>query len=115
MKRISWIMPVAATLGLGLSLSGCKDEPAPVTDGRQGAEGQVAGGTISDAMLPLATVRSGNAQSAPVTSGDGGGADAAGEGADEGSVDESDGAPDDQGADEPAEDVAVAAAEQEAE
>lgn len=61
MKRISWIMPVAAAL----ALSACKDDPAPVTDNAQDAEGQVAGGTISDAMLPLATVRSGNSQSAP--------------------------------------------------
>ena len=61
MKRILWIMPVAAAL----ALSACKDDPAPVTDNAQDAEGQVAGGTISDAMLPLATVRSGNSQSAP--------------------------------------------------
>ncbi|WP_240956979.1 hypothetical protein [Pseudopontixanthobacter vadosimaris] len=84
MKRIVWIMPVAATLGLGLTLSGCKDEPAPAINGGQGAEGQVAGGTISDAMLPLATVRSGNTQSAPVTGGDGGAADAVRNGAEAG-------------------------------
>ncbi|NTZ44139.1 hypothetical protein G7A66_13820 [Altererythrobacter sp. SALINAS58] len=79
MKRILWTMPVAAAL----ALSACKDDPAPVTNNAQDAEGQVAGGTISDAMLPLATVRSGNSQSAPMARNGTSSRAVAGNGADE--------------------------------
>lgn len=49
-----------------VALAACGEEPteAPADD-RRGAEGEVLGGTISDAMLPLPTVRS---QSPPLES-----------------------------------------------
>ena len=44
---------------LALLLAACSDsEPAPAEQGASGAEGEVLGGTISDAMLPLDTVQS---------------------------------------------------------
>ena len=48
-----------AVLSLLVGLAACGEKPAeaPAND-RRGAEGEVLGGTISDAMLPLATVRS---------------------------------------------------------
>ena len=55
-----------AVLPVLLVLAACGDEPAEApTDDRRGAEGEVLGGTIHDAMLPLPTVRS---QSPPLES-----------------------------------------------
>lgn len=45
---------------LGLALAACTDEPAPAETSAADADaqGEVQGGTISDAMLPLDEVRS---------------------------------------------------------
>ena len=55
----------AALIPLAL-LAGCGDEPVaePTDNDGRSAEGEVIGGTISDAMLPLDTVRS---QAPPMT------------------------------------------------
>lgn len=60
----------AALLPLAL-LAGCGEEPAaePTDNDGRSAEGEVIGGTISDAMLPLDTVRS-QAPSAAVAASD---------------------------------------------
>ena len=50
---------IALPFALALASCGDKAEEAPADDTR-GAEGEVLGGTISDAMLPLDTVKSEN-------------------------------------------------------
>ena len=72
-------LSLAASIAALALLSACGDsEEAPETEATAdaGPQGEVRGGTISDAMLPLDTVR---AQS-PRRGGDDGGDDAAGEG-----------------------------------
>ncbi|MCH2487714.1 MAG: hypothetical protein MK010_08240 [Erythrobacter sp.] len=49
---------VSCVLLMMLAACGSDPAPAPSDDGRQGAEGEVRGGTISDDMLPLDTLRS---------------------------------------------------------
>ena len=51
---------LAATLLLAALLSGCGwfESDEPVADDNRGAEGEVLGGSISDAMIPLDTVQS---------------------------------------------------------
>jgi hypothetical protein len=51
------IRPLAA-LSLALLIAACGQQPKPAADDSRSAEGQVLGGTISDAMLPLDTVTS---------------------------------------------------------
>ena len=61
----------AALVTAGAFLAACESESAPPPvedDGRATAEGEVLGGTISDDMLPLDTLRS---QSPPQGSGSG--------------------------------------------
>ena len=65
-------------------LTGCSNDPAETRDnsGQQEAGGEVLGGSISDAMIPLETVRSQSPtlRAAPATTDEGGdGADAAGD------------------------------------
>ena len=63
----------AALMVVGACLAACESESAPPPvedDGRATAEGEVLGGTISDDMLPLDTLRS---QSPPQGSGSGSG------------------------------------------
>ena len=63
----------AALVTAGAFLAACESESAPPPvedDGRATAEGEVLGGTISDEMLPLDTLRS---QSPPQGSGSGSG------------------------------------------
>lgn len=63
----------AALMVAGACLAACESESAPPPvedDGRATAEGEVLGGTISDDMLPLDTLRS---QSPPQGSGSGSG------------------------------------------
>lgn len=50
----------ASLASLALLVAACGDEPAEPAgaDGERSAEGDVLGGTISDEMLPLDTVRS---------------------------------------------------------
>ena len=63
----------AALVTAGAFLAACESESAPPPvedDGRATAEGEVLGGTISDDMLPLDTLRS---QSPPQGSGSGSG------------------------------------------
>ena len=46
-------------LAPALALVGCSDEPAErIDDGDQQAKGEILGGTISDAMLPIESVTS---------------------------------------------------------
>ena len=54
MKRFAMIAAAS------LALAACSDDPAPVEDSEENldARGEVLGGTISDAMLPLDTVTS---------------------------------------------------------
>ena len=50
---------VLTATALALLLAACSDsEPAPAEQGASGAEGEVLGGTITDAMLPLDSVQS---------------------------------------------------------
>lgn len=89
-----------------LAACGSDPAPAPADDGRQGAEGEVLGGTISDDMLPLDTLRS---QSPPQSAA----ATGAGETSDTAQAtvaDESEAEPDQSG--EPAETAAADAADQ---
>jgi hypothetical protein len=51
------IRPLAA-LSLALLIAACGQQSKPAADDSRSAEGQVLGGTISDAMLPLDTVTS---------------------------------------------------------
>ncbi len=53
--KIAFLPLVAALL-----VAGCGNDPELVaeTDDNRGAEGEISGGTISDSMLPLGTVRS---------------------------------------------------------
>jgi len=53
--RLILSLTIAAPLVL---LAACGDEPEPAADDARSATGEVLEGTISDAMLPLATVRS---------------------------------------------------------
>jgi len=72
-------LSLAASIAALALLSACgESEEAPVADETEnaGPQGEVRGGTISDAMLPLDTVRS----QSPRRGGDDGGDDAAGEG-----------------------------------
>ena len=50
MKRTS-----IALLALATPLAACGDDPAPIADSTEdaGAQGEILGGTISDAMLPV--------------------------------------------------------------
>ena len=67
----------AALVTAGAFLAACESESAPPPvedDGRATAEGEVLGGTISDDMLPLDTLRS---QSPPQGSGSGSGGSSA--------------------------------------
>ncbi|KZY54834.1 hypothetical protein A3736_13080 [Erythrobacter sp. HI0063] len=67
----------AALVTAGAFLAACESESAPPPvedDGRATAEGEVLGGTISDEMLPLDTLRS---QSPPQGSGSGSGGSSA--------------------------------------
>ena len=67
----------AALVTAGAFLAACESESAPPPvedDGRATAEGEVLGGTISDEMLPLDTLRS---QSPPHGSGSGSGGSSA--------------------------------------
>ena len=67
----------AALMVAGACLAACESESAPPPvedDGRATAEGEVLGGTISDEMLPLDTLRS---QSPPQGSGSGSGGSSA--------------------------------------
>ena len=67
----------AALVTAGAFLDACESESAPPPvedDGRATAEGEVLGGTISDEMLPLDTLRS---QSPPQGSGSGSGGSSA--------------------------------------
>ena len=64
---------------LGLALAACTDEPAPAetSTADADAQGEVQGGTISDAMLPLDEVRS---KSPPLAGEDRGGNSGDGDG-----------------------------------
>ena len=55
MTRYALVLPAVALL-----LSACGDEKAPDADATEeaGPQGQVYGGTISDAMLPVGEVKS---------------------------------------------------------
>ena len=53
--RLTLLPPLLAPLAL---LAACGDDPEPAGDDARSATGEVIEGTISDAMLPLATVRS---------------------------------------------------------
>ena len=55
MTRYALVLPAVALL-----LSACGDEKAPAADATKeaGPQGQVYGGTISDAMLPVGEVKS---------------------------------------------------------
>lgn len=79
MSRILAILPVV------LLLAACADEPEEQpSDDRRGAEGEVLGGTISDAMLPLDTVQSQSPQlrESPAAEAGGSSTPAAGAGSD---------------------------------
>ncbi|MCP5396353.1 MAG: hypothetical protein H6918_06420 [Sphingomonadaceae bacterium] len=54
------LIAAAPVLLLALSLAGCKDEPetAPAEKGAAKAAGDVKGGAISDAMIPLDQLKS---------------------------------------------------------
>lgn len=66
-----------ALAALCVVLAACGDDPAPSEqeDAARDARGEVLGGTISDDMLPLDTVRS---QSPPLVEAEEGGADPSG-------------------------------------
>ena len=81
----------AALLAISVVLAACESEtaPPPAQDDGRGAKGEVLGGTISDDMLPLDTLRS---QSPPQRAASGGTAQAEA-GDDDGAVEIETGAP----------------------
>ncbi len=68
---------ISALAALCVVLAACGDDPAPgeQEDASRDARGEVLGGTISDDMLPLDTVRS---QSPPLVKAEEGGEDSSG-------------------------------------
>ena len=54
--RRNWLR--AGTAASLLILAGCDDDPQPEPTAGSGAAGEVQGGTISDAMLPIESVTS---------------------------------------------------------
>lgn len=65
-------LPIACVLAGSLLLAGCGDDAPERSDDERTASGDVRGGTISDAMLPLDTVTSQSPpmRTAPAESGD---------------------------------------------
>lgn len=88
MRRLRYLPIFAATLALAACESEEADTPEAAEPARTGAQGEVLGGTVSDDMLPLDTLRS---QSPPLSGEDDTGEGDAGEGDSPGDAEPSDG------------------------